>query len=458
MRELFHDFMAIVRVKGNPDFFITITCNSRWQEILDELLPGQEPWMRPGLINRVFQQKLKILMADLFETGVLGMAVAKIYVIEFQKRGLPHAHILIFLHPDDKARSGEQVDTFISAEVPDPDLNKELHELVKKHMIHTPCDQQDPAYDSSKHHSCVNSRGECKKRFPFRFQEESNIPPNTFAQVKRTPKEKGGHVFIWKKSDGEEVEIDARWVVKYNPKLLLKYDCHLNVEYSGCQKTVKYICGYIGKGHDMSCFKLSDFDDNEIEYFKNARFIGPLEAHWNISGFTKYHNKPSVARLALHLEDKQSIMFEDTSEIEPERLQFLKRTTLTAYFEINGSDQQRTKDPPVQDVLYGNFPTHFTWDTTKRCWKRRSQREQVGRIRPANFRDTERWCLRKLLLRVSGATSYEHLRTVPKAEDINFMFEDQAGSSEAEFMGDSIDGDQVNIVQYILTFRTLVTA
>ena len=44
----------------------------------------------------------------------------------------------------------------------------------------------------------------------------------------------------WVKKDGSRCKIDARWIVKYNPKLLLKYDCHLNIEVSGCVESINY--------------------------------------------------------------------------------------------------------------------------------------------------------------------------------------------------------------------------
>ena len=47
--------------------------------------------------------------------------------VEWQKRGLPHAHILIWLV--DKVRP-EEIEKIISAEIPDPILDQELLLLI----------------------------------------------------------------------------------------------------------------------------------------------------------------------------------------------------------------------------------------------------------------------------------------------------------------------------------------
>ena len=55
------------------------------------------------------------------------------YSLEWQKRGLPHAHIIIWLH--DKITSNE-IDDVISTEIPDENVNKGLYGIVVKNMIH----------------------------------------------------------------------------------------------------------------------------------------------------------------------------------------------------------------------------------------------------------------------------------------------------------------------------------
>jgi hypothetical protein len=51
------------------------------------------------------------------------------YTIEFQKRGLPHAHILLYLK--NGPRTVEEYDNFVSAEIPDERINQELYTCVK---------------------------------------------------------------------------------------------------------------------------------------------------------------------------------------------------------------------------------------------------------------------------------------------------------------------------------------
>lgn len=46
---------------------------------------------------------------------------AHVHVVEFQKRGLPHAHILLILESEDKPRTTDDYDSIVQAEIPDAD-------------------------------------------------------------------------------------------------------------------------------------------------------------------------------------------------------------------------------------------------------------------------------------------------------------------------------------------------
>ena len=139
MIQKYQDSMAITRVFGKPDLFITMTCNSNWQEIKENLLPGQQASDRPDICARVFDIKKDALLDLICKKKLFGDVASFVYTIEFQKRGLPHMHLLVTLKTKDKMTTVEKVDKFISAEIPDPIDDPDLHKLVMKHMIHGPC-------------------------------------------------------------------------------------------------------------------------------------------------------------------------------------------------------------------------------------------------------------------------------------------------------------------------------
>ena len=96
MQQHLQDALAINRFYGGGDLFVTMTANPSWPEIKDALFPGQTASDRPDLVVRVFHAKLNSLIKEI-RGGVLGDWAAYLYTIEFQKRGLPHAHIIVFL-------------------------------------------------------------------------------------------------------------------------------------------------------------------------------------------------------------------------------------------------------------------------------------------------------------------------------------------------------------------------
>ena len=58
MHSRFMDAMTLVTRFGKPEFFVTMTCNPYWDEIVEQLLPGQMPQDRPYIVARVYRAKL----------------------------------------------------------------------------------------------------------------------------------------------------------------------------------------------------------------------------------------------------------------------------------------------------------------------------------------------------------------------------------------------------------------
>ncbi|KAL8095121.1 hypothetical protein AgCh_036542 [Apium graveolens] len=86
------------------------------------------------------------MMSDFMKKNVMGRVVAGVYTIEFQKWGLPHAHIVLWLCHGDKLMSSEEIDSIISAEIPDKDSDPIGYEAVGQFMMHGPCGEANPRH------------------------------------------------------------------------------------------------------------------------------------------------------------------------------------------------------------------------------------------------------------------------------------------------------------------------
>jgi hypothetical protein len=87
------DSLALARTYGPPSFFITMTCNPDWPEIKARLLSGQEACDIPEIVARVFKNRLHRLL-QILKTK-MGTVTYMTTSNEFQKRGLPHSHIVL---------------------------------------------------------------------------------------------------------------------------------------------------------------------------------------------------------------------------------------------------------------------------------------------------------------------------------------------------------------------------
>lgn len=174
----YQDAMAIVRKLGKPTYFITFTCNPDWQEIIENLQPGQSSWERADLEVRVFHMKLDMLLHDLKQKQMLGKVKGDIHVIEFQKRGLPHAHILLIVDQNDRPRTTTDFDKIASAEFPNPAVNPKLFRSISSAMFHHPCGDYNPTAPCMK-------EGVCSKNFPKDFHSHTTLDENEYYPLYR---------------------------------------------------------------------------------------------------------------------------------------------------------------------------------------------------------------------------------------------------------------------------------
>ena len=174
--------------------------------------------------------RLKELINDLTKRNVFGKVVSYTYVAEFQKRDLPHAHILLILAKSDKIKSADLYSHYVSAEIPNPITEPILHRLVTSCMLHR----------CNSHCKKNNSPFECSKRFPKPFSTYNTADANGFPIYKRRSEAMGG---LTHEKDG--FTFDNSRVVPYNRYLILKYNAHINVEACSTIAAVKYLFWYL---------------------------------------------------------------------------------------------------------------------------------------------------------------------------------------------------------------------
>ncbi|GFW53691.1 uncharacterized protein LOC104236095 [Trichonephila clavipes] len=317
---------------------------------------------------------------------VFGETRCWMYSIEWQKRGLPHAHILVWLI---NKITPDQIDQIISAEIPNMHIDPNLFDVVTKNMIHCPCG----AFNNN---SPCMSDGKCTKRYPRKLVSHTITGNDGYPLYRQRSVEDGGKSVVLKVRN-IDIEVDNRWIVPYSPLLSKTFKAHINVEYCNSVKSIKYICKYVNKGSDMAVFGIGNVAAplDEINQYQLGRYISSNEAVWRILSFSIHERHPTVVRLAVHLENGQRVYFTADNMI------FFAKT-----------------------LLYSEVPKFYTWNASTKKFQRRKQGKAVerhtnlyssdalGRLYTVHPNNTECFYLRLLLINIRGPISFQDLRTV----------------------------------------------
>ena len=344
---------------------------------------GQTTVDRPDLVARVFHAKQQALLKKIRD-GYFGQVAGFVYTIEYQKRDLPHMHLLVFLEEQDKIQTVEQIDAVISAQIPELNLHPQLHSVVTQYMLHGPCSPQ----------RCIENNV-CKKRFPKVYTPHTIIKEDGYPDYARP---ENGRT-VQKRQD----VFDNRHVVPHPRELLVQFDCHINLEVCGSIKAVKYIHKYIYKGPDRATIQTEGHD--EIRTYLDARYISSTQACHNIFEFPMHMEWPAIYRLPIHLPGQQSVVFQAGAQID-QVVQNAKDTKLLGWFKAN-------QDPDLiaagaHNFLYQDFPKNFVWESRRAIWKIRQRYKAIGRMYAAYPNQGEIFYLRLLLTVVKGKIDHNH--------------------------------------------------
>jgi hypothetical protein len=332
-----------------------------------------------------------------------------LYTIEFQKRGLPHAHILLFLHPSSKYPTLDDINKIISAEIPHPEQEKELYQLVKKHMIHGPCGL------SNMSSPCMPT-GKCSKYYPKNYQQETIVDQDGYPVYRRRA---NGHTI---EKSGKTM--DNRHVVPYNASLLIKYQAHINMEWCNQCTSIKYLFKYINKGYDRITASISrpnkekgskNDDVDEIKEYLDCRYISPCEACWRIFSFPIHGRRPAVERLFYHLEGQHSIYFQDYERLDDVLLKpSVTESMFTSWLEANRIF------PEARTLTYGQFVSKFVYVKKTRKWKLRKRGYTIGRLIWVPPSTGELYYFRMMLTVVKGPKCYDDIKKVKGTQYVSY--------------------------------------
>ncbi|XP_057433563.1 uncharacterized protein LOC130726329 [Lotus japonicus] len=404
------DAMAICKFYGYPDLFITVTCNPKWPEIQRHVSKrGLNAYDRPDIICRVFRVKLDQLVADLKKGIYFGKVSAGMYTIEFQKRGLPHAHILLWLAPGSKLNTPEMIDSFISAELPDPIAFPKLFDVVSTYMLHGPC-----GISHKKSPCMVNGR--CSKYFPKKYVQKTSFDLDGYPVYRRR------NTGVSYERRG--VHLDNGYVVPYNAKLLMKYQAHINIEYCNKSNCIKYLFKYINKGVDRVTMSMSnkvDEDEKEVEVdeiqqYYDCRYLSPCESAWRSLSFDIHHHWPPVQRLTFHLPKQQVVIYGDEEPLDiVVNRKKNEETMFTAWMVANRRYEQG------RHLTYAQYPKFYVYDSKQKEWRPRKRRFSIGRMNFIPIGCGELHYMRILLNLQCGCQSYTDLRTTDGVVHLSFQ-------------------------------------
>ena len=155
--------------------------------------------------------------------------------------------------------------------------------------------------------------------------------------------------------------LDNRWVVPYNAYLLLKYQCHINVEICVSIQSIKHLFKYVYKGHDCASVTI---ERDSMKAYVDARYLCAPEAAHRLFEYKMRSMTFSVERLPVHLPNMQSVFFQPGEEEAALEKALQTDSKLTAFFKLCSSN-----DPLAKTLLYADVPLHYCWEN--HAWRKR---------------------------------------------------------------------------------------
>jgi hypothetical protein len=220
-REVATKRFAISTPYGAPTSFLTFTMNPYWLDF-QALKRGDGPYSDSAMATIIFRSKMNTLMKFIHSRKMLGKVSAFVGRIEYQKRGLPHAHILLWTDYDTShvASIEKVVNVRFPRDSPSPDdhdSTSDFRPLIEHYQLH-------------KHSKrCLNPDKSCRFGCPQSVAQET-----VFCR----------HQYLFAREKVEEN------VVIHNPEILAAFRCHHCLEVIHSHQCIGHVLKYCSKNSD----------------------------------------------------------------------------------------------------------------------------------------------------------------------------------------------------------------
>jgi hypothetical protein len=251
---------------GWPECIMSVTGQSR--EVVAAMTDAQKREVianNPDLVAKYFDMRWRFFFTTVLKGKgqPIGEIVDYFWRVEFQRRGSPHIHMVIWVKdaPDMATEAGRKaapsfIERYISTCV--PDQPGQLQDLVKKLQTHHHT------------HTCYKGgsgrHGKCRFHMPRPPSASTRLTNDTDRGLpKRT-------VYVTKRVENRDESINA-----YNPELLLAWQSNMDIQFAGSlHGLVAYICAYMTKDEPQSlqqCIReaLADLPPNSSRFKKIFR-------------------------------------------------------------------------------------------------------------------------------------------------------------------------------------------
>ncbi|GBC38079.1 PIF1-like helicase domain-containing protein [Rhizophagus irregularis DAOM 181602=DAOM 197198] len=345
---------------------------------------------------------------------------------EFQNRGAIHTHGIAYLSKS----ISELIDSnVIRADMPDPNSEPELYELVKKHQIHT-CDSRcgGPAPSGSR----------CKKGFPQPYSDTTHEDPNSLRYIYHRTKE------------------EDLYVIPYHAPTLFLWNGHINFQYVTTHQFAKYMTKYVTKSEPSEYFDISEPDAFRKHIL--ARRLGSMELMILLLGY-------SICRSSIAVEFLPSIPPEiRTKSIKP--LYLLQQEEQLSPYWDDAIDKyfDRPSDNEFDSMTYPFYHCNYTIQKSqpkngiyyidkKNCFVRKRQKEILVHFQHLTIQQSESFYYQQLLLRlpVRSETDLKSLYQTYKAH-----FEAKYPTEYSLTLNFVQNSMQSNIQRYTNNYQNLV--